>query len=452
MQGIEARNFRQTNSKDHPNDAANVKLNKSASYADERRSNVISTTEFSPSKVVYATPFIETAEKYSFTEHLNQEPEYAVSEDALLVENVGSFGQKVRQDHSTTVRTTNVRITNGQQFNKYTDFQTFSSTVSSLGNEDNYERSHMPTTRVAQKKKNSLSNSSPSFESKAIDSDVTLKESGKTNNVTSVENNAMIENFPMSQLRLTRADNNTTSDQTTKKLAAEPEKTESATSTPVEINSSLQPGKFSGPIVVPDLPSKEPEEEPEEEAAVDYVNDDVPDMLNDAEIIFSETGAEGSKIASNSITSSFMLNPLQVGITLVNANVADLSDDSEQSAATDTKDYVQNDFPLHSAPEENNGIQLSRVNNEKSRYFEERKPAENKLSDNSVEIQKSIELYHTAPIHEIHYPAEYVQHTSNGIIETNNIRSSQRPYHSYNQDERSNSQPNYDIYRGNNII
>ncbi|XP_020289405.1 uncharacterized protein LOC109857486 [Pseudomyrmex gracilis] len=447
VEGIEARNFRQTNSKDYPNDAANVKLNKLASHADERRSNVISTTEFSPSKVVYATPLIGTAENYPFTEHLSQESEYAVSEDALLVENVGSFGQKVRQDYSTTVRTTNFRVTNSdQQSNKYTDFQqTSSSTASSLENGDNSERSHMPTTRVsAQKKKYGLSNNSPSHESKAIDSDIISKISGKTDNVSSVENNAAIENFPMSQLRLTRADSNTTSDQTTTKLAVKPEKTESATSTFVETNPSLQPGKFSGPIVVPDLPDREPEEE------VDYVNDDVPDVFNDAEIIFSETGAEGSKIASNSITSSFMLNPLQVGIALVNANVADLTDDSDQSAATDTKNYVQNDFPLYSAPAENNGIQSSHVNNENSRHFDEGKPAENKLSDNSVEIQKSVELYHTAPIHEIHYPVEYVQHTSNGIIETNNIRSSQKSNHPYNQDERSNSQPNYDIYRDNN--
>ncbi|KYM79075.1 hypothetical protein ALC53_10629 [Atta colombica] len=183
--------------------------------------------------------------------------------------------------------------------------------------------------------------------------------------------------------------------------------------------------------------------------------------IENAEIT-SETNAGGSKEAASTITSSVMLNPLQVGITLVNANQASLIDNSEQSVAMDyLQDYPQDDLQRLSTVNKefikNNGnqshIDYQDENFERDEVEKQVEVDIKKVPDTSVEIQKSIELFHTAPVQEIHYPPEYIQQTSNlGVIETNNIGNWQKPTLSnqlYNQIEQSELRPTYDIYQGN---
>ncbi|KYQ54339.1 hypothetical protein ALC60_06886 [Trachymyrmex zeteki] len=181
--------------------------------------------------------------------------------------------------------------------------------------------------------------------------------------------------------------------------------------------------------------------------------------IENAEIT-SETNAGGSKAAASIITSSVMLNPLQVGITLMNANQASLIDNNEESVAMDyLQDYPQDDLQrLATVNKEfvkNNGQNQSQIDYQDDNF--ERDEVEKqvevdikRIPDSSVEIQKSIELFHTAPVHEIHYPPEYIQQTSNlGVIETNNIGNWQKSNQPYDQIEQSELRPTYDIYQGN---
>lgn len=210
------------------------------------------------------------------------------------------------------------------------------------------------------------------------------------------------------------------------------------TPTFVEISPSLT-RKFSAPIVVPDLPDRED--------LVEYLDD------NDASRVFksvenakfiSKIHAEPSKAAtaSNSITtSSIMLNPLQVGITLMNADEISLMDNNEHSATMDAKDYFQNNLQRSATVnEEFVNRNQSRVDckNEDFQCDEKDKSVgvvTQKVPDNSVEIQKSIELYYAAPVHEIHYPAEYIQSSNLDTSKPNNAL--QRSKQEHDQGEQS---------------
>ncbi|KAL6267466.1 hypothetical protein P5V15_000542 [Pogonomyrmex californicus] len=479
---VEARSSEQTDAdEDHSVDFANAGLSRSAVHADEEREpNDVSTTDSSSSGSIHATPLtaadtsirLEAADEYPFREYLRHEPGYIVPEDEFLVENAGSFGQKVRHDqpHDETIVRTIVRTGEGRNDNDYESFQKpFSSTVSPLESKDSRSRLHpFPATRepfvLALKKESSLADDSPPDNSNVIKSETlaqnsdgilniksTTKSSSDRTNVASIlENDVVPEPLPTPQARLFRSRN----EESTKKSVESIKKSESVvrTSTIVEINPSLNT-KFVSPIVVPDLPNKETQE------MVDYMDDDAEAYRPiESTRIISDSNVDNSKMAPSSITtSSIMLNPLQVGITLVNADEAGLADGNKQFAA-DIEDYPQDDLQrLATVDKEfikNNGNQ-SRIDYQDDGF--ERDEMEKhveivtqKVPDNSVEIQKSIELYHTAPIHEIHYPPEYIQQTTNlGVIETNNIGNLQRSKQPYDQIEQSELRPAYDTYQGN---
>lgn len=479
---VEARSSGQTNPEDHSDDFANAGLSRSAVHAgEERGSNGVSTTDSSSPGSIYATPLsetsirLETTDKYPFREYPSHEPGY--TEDVFLVENAGSFGQKVRQDHprdGTIVRTI-IRTNEGRKDDEYISFQKFfSNTVSPLENEDNHRRPYTSTIEepfvfALKKESNLTDNPSPDdskiikFETfprnsdKTFDSKITTEGSPPNNIASILENDVVPEILPTPQARTSRAHNDTVDEEITEK-SVESKKSENVvkTSTIVEISPSFE-ARFSGPIIVPDLPDRETQE-----MVVDYM-DDAPEAYSPVENagITSETNTEGSKVAASaSITSSIMLNPLQVGITLMNAEQSGLT--NEQSAAMDIEDYPQ-DYPMDDLQRlatmdkefvKNNRNQ-SRIDYQDENFQRDqiKKPVEvdtQKVPDNSVEIQKSIELYHTAPVQEIHYPPEYIQQTANlGVIETNNIGSLKRSKQPYNQIEQSELRPNYDIYQGN---
>lgn len=469
--GVEARSSEQASTEDHP-DADSLE---SAIRANERGSSGIFASDSSTPEAIYATPLAETIDDYSFKER-SREFGYIEPEEVLLIQNAGSFGQRMRQDHLSNRNTVRPVGDKGRKDDGYASIRKpFGSTVSP--SEDGDGRAYMSVTSepyvFALKKGSDSTYDPPSFkdsdEPKMYNSEEIFNVETTTEvssapvetDVASIidENDVVPENLQTLQARSSRAYNDT-ADKVTERSAESVEKSivRVSSSTSVEISPSLQSMKFSGPIVVPDLVDKEIPE-----MMVDYLDDSDAGAfrsIEDSEIT-PENYAKGSRPATSNViqTSSIVLNPLQVGIALMNADEIGSMDDSEQSAATDTKDYLQDylqdDLQRLSADKkfvESDVENRSRIDY-KDESFQGKREGEKlaeavtqKVSDNSVEIQKSVEIYHTAPVHEIHYPPVYIQQTSNlGVIDTNNIGKSNQPY---GQDEQSESRSNYDIYRG----
>jgi len=463
---IEARNSGQTGTEDHSNDVASAGLSGSTAVrSGERESNDATTTDSSPA-VVYVTPFTSIASDL-FGEHLNfHESEYTIPDDMLLVENAGSFGQRVQQGHMSEKKI--ARNTEDRQNDDYR--KSFSSTVSLLENKGDNGRSYAFIKKpLVLKKEHGSTDNSPSIESKEIRFGAfgsnfdEVSSAASTMEIRSLDGDTALiedesENFPQSQARSPREYNSTTNKHV-RKLPEPAEKSKGIERTSTsETSPSLQLRGFSGPIIVPDLPDEEIRD-----VVVDYLNDDNLDGIRSFgknEKTNLEIDAKDSKTAAtNGITmSSILLKPLQVGITLMNADEAALAAliDNEQSTATNM-DYLQNN--LQRLAIANEGLTENKANQSGVSYkdnsfqqVEQDKPIEvvtQKILDNSVEIQKSVELFHTAPIHEIHYPVEYIRQTSNlGVIDTNNIGKTHRWKQPYAQ-ERSKLQSNYNIYQGN---
>ncbi|KAL6440567.1 hypothetical protein ACFW04_003220 [Cataglyphis niger] len=473
--GTEARNSGQTGTGDHPDAGSSG----SVARTGEKGSNGFPASDSFTSEAIYATPLAETIDEYSFKE-LSRESGYTLPEEILLVENAGSFGQRLRQDHPsdrTIIRNTVQIVDDNQKDDEYR--KSFSSTALPL--KDKGDRAYTSVTSepyVFALKKGSdsaddlpSSNNSEVIESKESSTEkifhveiVTEKSSTPAEiNVTSIleENDVVPEDNQTSRARSSRAYNDTANEAT--EIAAESmEKSvvQVSSSTSVEISPSLQPVKFSGPIVVPDPIDRETPE-----MTVDYLDDSEAETYRSVEnvdILPRNYAKDSSSAASNGIeASSIMLNPLQVGIALMNADEIGSMDDSEQSAANTKdylQDYLQDDLQRLSTVDkkfvESDIENRSRMDYKDESFQREREREKSsieavtqKLPENSVEIQKSVELYHTAPVHEIHYPPVYIQQTSNlGVIETNNIGRSNQPY---GQDEQSESRSNYNVYRGN---
>lgn len=473
--GTEARNSGQTGTGDHPDAGSSG----SVARTDEKGSNGFRASDSSTSEAIYATPLAETIDDHSFKE-LSRESGYTLPEEILLVENAGSFGQRLRQDHPSgraIVRNTVQIVDDNQKDDEYR--KSFSSTALPL--KDKGDRAYTSVTSepyVFALKKGSdseddfpSSNNSEVIESKESSTEkifhveiVTERSSTPAEiNVTSMlgENDVVPEDNQTSRARSFRVYNDTASEAT--EIAAESmEKSvvQVSSSTSVEISPSLQPVKFSGPIVVPDPIDRETPE-----MMVDYLDDSEAETYRSVEnvdIMPRNYAKDSSSAASNGIeASSIMLNPLQVGIALMNADEIGSMDDSEQSAANTKdylQDYLQDDLQRLSTVDkkfvESDIENRSRLDYKDESFQREREGEKSsieavtqKVPENSVEIQKSVELYHTAPVHEIHYPPVYIQQTSNlGVIETNNIGRSNQPY---GQDEQSESRSNYNVYRGN---
>lgn len=461
-----ARNSERTSVEGHPdNDAGSI---------DEAEREEGEATDSSASASIYAKPLIGTTAEFSFRQQLSDEAGYAVPEDVLLVENAGSFGQRVRQGLPGEKAMARNAVGSNASVR-----ESYSSTMSPMKDESKHE-AHAPIQQpfalTLKRENDAVTNDSPFNDTRAIEStkpaspnsDETVDDSDtmgstpgvRTDTVSVLENDVVSEHLPKPQARSSRA-HNATQEDTTKKLMKTVEKPERTMPTTfVEISPSLT--RFSGPIVVPDLSGRQ-----SQDVAADYVDDDDASL----EVLKSfekadanlQTNVRDSKATaavpaiSNSITTStIMLSPLQVGIALMNADeAADVVDDSEEFAATETKDYLQDD-PGHLAAASKEENKENRSNERGRPAAEEGEPVEDvtrRTPDNSVEIQKSIELYHTAPVQEIHYPAEYIHQTSHlGVIETNNIGGAQKSRLPYGQDERPDLRPDlrpsYGIYRG----
>ncbi|OAD52505.1 hypothetical protein WN48_01252 [Eufriesea mexicana] len=216
----------------------------------------------------------------------------------------------------------------------------------------------------------------------------------------------------------------------------------SSTSAPIV---SVSLGKFSGPIVVPDLPQQK---------KYSYIT--IADHSEDSEKKPIGTQAEVAKKTSENsypAASSVVLNPLQVGVALMNAgqDINLVNDqvtsakypqgeaDTSHATVIDNESLIQSDAP----ESRNSSFQDDQVSQQEQIY----EVVATNLPSQTVEIQKSVEVFHTAPVHEIHYPVEFVPHAQ-PLTKQRLQEDYRKPTRSQFKDQKSNQ---VNVYRSNEI-
>ncbi|XP_076180464.1 uncharacterized protein LOC143153317 [Ptiloglossa arizonensis] len=168
-------------------------------------------------------------------------------------------------------------------------------------------------------------------------------------------------------------------------------------------------GKFSGPIVVPDLP-------PFQKKYPYTVTTNYNDALKPTPTLDGPTTKTKGSEAGYPAASPVVLNHLQVGVALMNAG-QDINSVSEPIGSTN--DYLQDESqPAVIAVANESVVQNDATDSSNSDLRNDQLSQQEQISEvvasntptQSVEIQKSVEIFHTAPVQEIHYPVEFVPH------------------------------------------
>lgn len=169
-------------------------------------------------------------------------------------------------------------------------------------------------------------------------------------------------------------------------------------------------GKFSGPIVVPDLPRQK---KYSYSAISDHSGSNDVAKPTAVEATAKQRGPEASYPAASPV----VLSPLQVGVALMNAG-QDIN--SVNGPVILTKDYLQDEAQPSQAtvPDNESLAQNDAADPGTSSLQGDQLPQQEQISEavashtpaHSVEIQKSVEVFHPAPVQEIHYPVEFVPH------------------------------------------
>lgn len=208
---------------------------------------------------------------------------------------------------------------------------------------------------------------------------------------------------------------------------------------------SVSLGKFSGPIVVPDFPQQK---------KYSYANTD--NYTESNEVSKSIIKPLKSKVSENGYlaASTIILNPLQVGVALMNAG-QDLNSVNDQD--TSTKLYLQNETNIVKSTEidsesliqsdvsdfKNSSFQNDQISQQNSEVVVTNSPSQ------LVEIQKSVEIFHTAPIQEIHYPVEFVPNVQQPLVKQYLQEDYKKPVKNQFKDQKL-SQIN--VYKNNEIL
>lgn len=208
---------------------------------------------------------------------------------------------------------------------------------------------------------------------------------------------------------------------------------------------SVSLGKFSGPIVVPDFPQQK---------KYSYANTD--NYTESNEVSKSTIKPLKSKVSENGYlaASTIILNPLQVGVALMNAG-QDLNSVNDQD--TSTKLYLQNETNIVKSTEidsesliqsdvsdfKNSSFQNDQISQQNSEVVVTNSPSQ------LVEIQKSVEIFHTAPIQEIHYPVEFVPNVQQPLVKQYLQEDYKKPVKNQFKDQKL-SQIN--VYKNNEIL
>ena len=208
----------------------------------------------------------------------------------------------------------------------------------------------------------------------------------------------------------------------------------------VSSSTSVPLGKFSGPIVVPDLPRQK---KYSYATTAEYTNEN-NEVSRPAGIVESVT----SKVSENLgylAAPPVVLNPLQVGFALMNAG-----QDLVNGQVTLTKLYPQEEPESQEATEIGAAslIQSDAPGNTSSQTGDQISQQVEPVK--SVEIQKSVEIFHTAPIQEIHYPVEFVPNVQQLPLAKQRGQEDQRkPGRGQLKEQRQNQ---VNVYRSNEIL
>ncbi|KAJ8681997.1 hypothetical protein QAD02_017789 [Eretmocerus hayati] len=181
-------------------------------------------------------------------------------------------------------------------------------------------------------------------------------------------------------------------------------------STSVEDHGRREYG-FLKPIVVADTTEDRPFQYSTTFECEDDVTTNTPDLFGSAEKTLDKT-------------SSHVLNSIQAGVSLVNAGEAHLIASTNEIQPAPVKEEVEEAYQIDNSP-----VQLSNMlGMQRNKYVPVRPVFHGKKDllkeqaqrDESVEIQKSVELFHSSPVHEIHYPEQAVQTQGDSLLITVN--------------------------------
>ncbi|KAF3428582.1 hypothetical protein E2986_03590 [Frieseomelitta varia] len=198
--------------------------------------------------------------------------------------------------------------------------------------------------------------------------------------------------------------------------------------------STVPLGKFSGPIVVPDLPRQK---KYSYATTVDYIDEN--NEVSRPAVVESAT-PKVSETLGYQAAPPVVLNPLQVGVALMNAG-----QDLVNGEVTLTKLYPQEEPESQEATEIGApSLIQSDVPGNLSSQSDQVGPVK------SVEIQKSVEIYHTAPIQEIHYPVEFVPNVQQlPLVKQRGQEDQRKPGRGQLKEQRQNQ---VNVYKSNEIL
>lgn len=381
-----------------------------------------------------------TMSKSSASEDNSNDLGHAISKDQVDAETVGDFGQRVRVSSL-------VRHRNEENLGQVRSRQPLDSPPSI----ENYRKQHRKNVRASALKKPSVSESTlNAFSEDKLSSSAPKAAEPQRKEADEDHSTADYLQHKVKSTSVWKSDGNGSQAAGREIKARKTEQDniiavkDSASTTVATLTVSL--GKFSGPIVVPDLPRQK---KYTYATASDHLNsNEVP--RSTAATVESTTKSKGSD-SGYLAASPFILNPLQVGVALMNA-AQDLNSVNDAIA-------LPRDYPPDEVQASNNGtpnnesvVQNDASYSDGSSLQNDQVSQQEQISEvvapnspaQSVEIQKSVEIFHTAPIQEIHYPVEYVPHQP---------PARQRPSESdfrKQQKERRPGQVN--IYKSNEIV
>lgn len=371
------------------------------------------TVEYIPSQEIVLQDS-STTSKYFSQESNTSDIDQSIPEENLDIESTGEFGQRVRSSSSSRPRS-------NESHRRFRIKQPLDASSFSEDQRKQYRKSARPY--VFKKLNTSNSNLNTSSKERLPSSPMKSTESQRT-------------------LKQKETDGDRANSSSIIKDAS------SSTSAPI-ISVSL--GKFSGPIVVPDFPRQKK-----------YSYTTTPDYTDKNEVsklTTAVTESVKSKVSEDGYLAAppVILNPLQVGVALMNAG-QDLNlvndqitltklypqDKSETPEVTkiDTQSLVQNDAPVS----RNLSFDSDQVSQQEqiSEVIATNSPVQ------SVEIQKSVEIFHTAPIQEIHYPVEFIPSAQQlPLLKQHAQEDYRKPGRSQSKDQR---QSQINIYRSNEIL
>ena len=387
--------------------------------------NETATVEYIPSKEILVQDSTTTSNKYPIQDNFN-DLAYSNSEDRADLEYVGKFGQRVRS--SPLFRPKSNENVGRDRFRP----------LDTLSLSEDYRKQHRKNFRPFVIKKLNASDSIANLFSK----DRHPVASGKASES---------QRGPKPKKTGGEEYSDTIDYNKENVVSSSSKDTISSTSAPVQ---QVSFGKFTGPIVVADLPQQK-RYSFATTTGYTIINDEPQSTPASLETIKSKA-AESSYLA----TSSAVLNHLQVGLAMMNVG-QDIN--SVNDPVTFTKEYLRNEPDPSQVPVTNTDIE-SIVQNDAGTVSGNSSLQTDQLSQQeeisevvasngptqSVEIQKSVEVFHTAPVHEIHYPLEFVPYVQQS---SNSKQRQQTDYRKPQGGQEKDQRPSQiNVYKNNEIL